>query len=247
MDISDSVLITGVGGAVGTHLAGRFATAGRDVVGVSRQPQPESRDFRQLTLDLARPDEVEAVVDKTQGVPAVIIHAAVDGARDEHDLDSIERSFRVNAIAPYVFTRALLERAAADDAECRAVFIGSEAMFHADDASGPYAASKAASRVLTASLAAWCRGRRQSVAYLSLGPLLTPARSTELSALARRLDKSVPEIEALALARSNQDLVIDRFISLDAVADSIDLLLRLGRHGNGTVVRVDGGSAGSLI
>lgn len=112
---------------------------------------------------------------------------------------------------------------------------------------GEYGASKAALRVLTSALAASCRGRNASVSTLLLGPLWDAKRAADIGRVAAKRGVPVADVTRLFLRRSNSDLVIDFFIDLESCYRSLRYLVDLGRVANGTVCRLDGGSAGSLI
>lgn len=154
--------------------------------------------------------------------------------------------FRTNAIAPFVLIRDYLAGLPAARA-CSCVIVNSDSIYHANDTSAEYAATKAALRVLTAGLASACRGRRSSVSTLALGPLADPRKLAELTAIAERRRIPAEEVARIFLARLNPSLVITELIDLEACLRSVLHVVSLGPTANGMVIKLDGGSSGSLV
>ncbi|WP_405590127.1 SDR family NAD(P)-dependent oxidoreductase [Streptomyces sp. NBC_01190] len=245
-------LVTGSSQGLGSHLAARLAQDGWKVTGLGRRPAAEASPapgVDHLQADLSNPEILETLPALLGGVPDLVIHNAVDypdrGA-GPLPLAGLERVFRVNALIPYLLTLRLLAERGPEQPLC-CIVVNSEAIFHADEQSGPYAASKAALRVLTSSLAETFRSKNASVATLLLGPLATPRMVAELRAVADKRGASEEEITRLFLRRSNPDLVIDELIDFEACYSSIRYIADLGPTANGMMCRLDGGSAGSLI
>jgi NAD(P)-dependent dehydrogenase (short-subunit alcohol dehydrogenase family) len=245
-------LVTGASAGLGAHLATRLAEDGWRVLGLGRRRAAEVSavpgvDY--VSLDLSAPDAASAVGARLDDVPDLVVHNAVSypvrsgGVSEPAELEAV---FRVNALLPYRLTADLLVRKP-DEQFCSVVMVNSESMFHADATSGEYGASKAALRVLTSALATSCRGRNASVSTLLLGPLGTPARQADIGRAAEKRGVPVADVTRLFLRRSNPDMVIDFFIDLESCYRSLRYLVDLGRVANGTVCRLDGGSAGSLI
>jgi hypothetical protein len=147
---------------------------------------------------------------------------------------------------PYLITRDLLDKKRdADFLSC--VFINSEVVFHADQHSCSYAASKAALRVLSAGLSASVRNGNAALATLMLGPLVDQSILDEACLIAEKKGMTPAEVIKLFLRRTKPDLVIDNFINYESCFMSIKYIYALGRVANGMVCRLDGGSGGSLI
>ncbi|HEX5534485.1 MAG TPA: SDR family oxidoreductase [Actinomycetales bacterium] len=244
-------LVTGASAGLGQHLALGLAAKGWLVTGIGRRPMdPGIKNFDYLQADLSRFDAVESLAATIGETPDLIVHSAATypdpattATASPSELESI---FRVNALAPYLLTRRLLADKP-DDKFCCTVMVNSEAMFAADQHSGLYAASKAALRVLATGLADACRASNASVATLLLGPLAGADKLASARAVAEQRGVSEEEIIRIFLARSNPNLVIDKFIDYDACLRSVEYIADLGPTANGMVCRLDGGSAGSLI
>ncbi|MBM0275413.1 SDR family NAD(P)-dependent oxidoreductase [Micromonospora tarensis] len=247
-----TAVITGASDGLGAHLATRLAEEGWRVTGVGRRPHTESSvpaGIDYVRLDLARPDAVEQLLDRLGETPDLVVQNAVsypapgDGAPS---LTEMEDVFRVNALTPYRLALGLLDRKPPEQfVSC--IVINSESIYHADDGSGLYAASKAALRVLSTALATRYRSRNASVATLLLGPLADAKKVAQLRRIAEQKGLSEQQVTALFLRRSNPDLVIDQLIDFDSCHRSVAYLAGLGPVANGMLCRLDGGSAGSLI
>lgn len=244
-------LVTGVSRSLGAHLARRLLDDGWTLLGVSRGAPPASLGALQhRSLDLGDPDAAEQIAEWCGTCPELVVHNAVvypAGEAASHlSLSAIEAVFRVNAVAPYLITRALLTRLA-DGAQSSIVMINSDAMFHADADSGVYAASKAAHRVLATSLASSCRGTGAAVSTVLLGPLADEGKVRSFQRLAASKGASEEKLVELFLRRSNPDLTITRLIDFESCYRCVRHVAELGSLANGMLVRLDGGSAGSLI
>ncbi|KUN15377.1 MULTISPECIES: SDR family NAD(P)-dependent oxidoreductase [Streptomyces] len=250
--MAQHALVTGSSHGLGAHLAARLAADGWKVTGLGRRPAsetPATPGVDHLQADLSRPETLKWITDRLGEAPDLIVHNAVSyPPRPAHELSlaELEDVFRVNALAPYRLTLDLLA-ATPDTRFTSVVVINSESMFHADRDSGAYAASKAALRVLTGSLADACRSRNTAVATLLLGPLADPDKVAQLQRVAARRGVDEAEITRVFLRKSNPDLVIEELIDFDACYRSVQYLAGLGRAANGMLCRLDGGSAGSLI
>ena len=154
--------------------------------------------------------------------------------------------FAVNALTPYLFVRELLQRAD-PDRHSAFVFLATSAMFNANKASGVYAASKAAVRVLCAALADECRGTNTSVSCLVLGHIANQRKLNELSALAKRHKADLSDMRKRFLRKAEPNAVIDDFIGFNLCVDAIAHLANIGPLGNGTLMRLDGGASGTLV
>jgi NAD(P)-dependent dehydrogenase (short-subunit alcohol dehydrogenase family) len=161
-------------------------------------------------------------------------------------VDDLERMFRINAFAFYIAIRAYCARPHLAPF-CSCVVVNSDSIYHAGDQTGAYAASKAALRVLTASLADSCRTTNASVATLLLGPLADTAKRAHLAALAQKRAVTEEALTREYLRRSNPFLVIEQLIDLDACYESVRHMVALGKTANGMLCKLDGGSSGSLV
>lgn len=246
-----TALVIGASRGVGAHVANRLAEEGWKVTGVGRRrldsiaPAPA---FDYISIDISQPDALDQMLGDFAGVPDLVVHNAVDPNWDSSSisLERLEAAFRVNALVPYLITRDLLARKPeADFLSC--VFINSEAVFHADQHSCTYAASKAALRVLAAGLSASVRHGNAALATLMLGPLADQSRLDEARSIAEKKGVAPSEIIQLFLRKAKPDMVIDDFIDYESCFMSIKYIYGLGRAANGMVCRLDGGSGGSLI
>ena len=241
-------LVTGATSGLGLHVCERLARDGWSVTGVGRRDiesagEREPGELSFLRADLGDRSAVSSLLESIEGLPQLLVLAAV--AYPSPSDEDLTFAFEVNALSAYRLGRALLARGPRGD-PCQVVVINSESINRADERSGTYAASKAALRVLTHALAASCRGSGRAVATLTLGPLADERKTSEIVALAATRKAEPAEITRLFLRRSNPDLLIDRFIDFDACYSAVSWIASMGPIANGMVVKLDGGSAGSL-
>ena len=248
MTVIGDCLVTGATGGLGAYVAIALAKDGWQVTGVGRKPVGHDDiplDIAYIQADLANATEVATLPIRLGKCPDLVVHCAVAYPADD-DAVSIERTFQVNAFAPYHLTRDLLALKQTDRFACF-VHVNSEAMFNADEKSGVYGSSKAALKVLTAASAHGARGRNASVATLLLGPLANLSKRRELQGIADRKAVDVRDVTRLFLRKSNPNLVIDDLIEFEACMTSLRCIHALGESGNGMVCRLDGGAGGSLV
>jgi len=246
-------LVTGATSGLGKYCATALADRGWDVTATGRRPAAEaglSENIRYVTADLAQESHVLDLARAVGPCPDLVIHCGVayppPSSEGLPDFEALTRIFQVNAFAPVRLSEALLAEKHGEQM-ASFVFVNSEAMFAADAKSGPYAASKAALRVLSAAFAARCRGQNAAAATVLLGPLANTQKREELAAIAVRNGVSAEEITRRFLRKSNPNLVIDDLIDFESCLATILSVESFGRVANGMMCRLDGGSAGSLI
>lgn len=246
-----TALVIGASRGVGAHIANRLTEDGWAVTGVGRRPfgsiVPEPK-YEYVSADIADPAALDQMLGDSGRAPDLVVHNAVRADWDSSSLDlaGMEAAFRVNALVPYLMTRDLLARKP-DAHFLSCVFINSEAVFHADQDSCTYAASKAALRVLSAGLSASVREGNAAMATLLLGPLADQSRLDEARAIAEKKGMTPTQVVKLFLRTTKPGMVIDDLIDYEACFTSIKYIYGLGRTANGMVCRLDGGSGGSLL
>jgi NAD(P)-dependent dehydrogenase (short-subunit alcohol dehydrogenase family) len=244
-------LVIGASRGVGAHIANRLSEEGWKVTGVGRRPFESIipvPKFEYVRADVSDPNALDQMLGDFERIPDLVVYNAVHPTGDSSSvsLERLEAAFRVNALVPYLLIRDLLARKPdADFLSC--VFINSEAVFHADQHSCSYAASKAALRVLSAGLSESVRDGNAALATLMLGPLADQKKLDEARSIAEKKGVTPSEVIRLFLRKAKPNLVIDDFIDYESCFMSIRYIHGLGRAANGMVCRLDGGSGGSLI
>ena len=248
-----NAVVIGASQGLGRYLATRLAEQGWQVTGTGRRPLEDigtSLTFEYIRADLsdlATLDLLSRLLGEKR--PDLIVHNAVtygEFRKPDPALNELETIFRVNTLLP---SRLLLEclSTVSDDRFTSCIVVNSDSIYHANQHSGVYAASKAALRVLTTALADFCQSRNASVATLLLGPLADQKKVDEFRRIAERKGVTEDEIMRLFLRRSNPSLVIDSLIDFEPCFQSIQYIVNLGRVANGMLCKLDGGSSGSLV
>lgn len=248
-----NAVVIGASQGLGKYLATRLAEQGWAVTGTGRRfredvENPLSFEYVQADLsDLATLGLMsELLVEKR---PSLIVHNAVtygDIRKPDPALSELERIFRVNTLLPFSLLIKYLSTVPPDEfTSC--IVVNSDSIYHANQNSGAYAASKAALRVLTSVLADSCRSKNASVATLLLGPLADQKKVDEFRRIAKKKGAGEDEVMRLFLRRSNPSLVIESLIDFEPCLQSIQYIESLGRVANGMLCKLDGGSSGSLV
>ncbi|GMF65140.1 unnamed protein product [Phytophthora lilii] len=163
-----TVLITGSNRGIGLAFASHYKQQGWNVIGCARNVDAAKelqslQPWKLLTLDTSSEESIEAAAKTLQGVPInlLINNAGIMGV---HDLQSttktdLMRHFEVNAVGPFLMTRALLPNlrlAVAAEGSAFVAQVTSRMGSISDNGSGGYygyRASKTALNMLTKSLA----------------------------------------------------------------------------------------------
>ena len=168
--MSHNVFITGTTRGIGLELVRQFLEAGSKVFATARHPESDALqslkavhgdELQLLTLDVTNSSEIETAITSLAGHPVnlLINNAGLFQSRSD-DAESLAtetwlQEFHVNAIAPFMVTRALRGNlAAAEDA--LVAMISSKMGSMSDNTSGgaySYRSSKAALNAVTVCLA----------------------------------------------------------------------------------------------
>ncbi|MBF6299071.1 SDR family oxidoreductase [Nocardia amamiensis] len=247
-------VVLGGSRGLGAHISTRLAQSGWKVTATGRSVSADNLltgaiDYFQADLN---DDDALSSLDEllSERRPELIVHNAVSyGSRDGSQPDARElvELFRVNAITPYILLREYLSAASRQGSPCSCITISSDSIYNAKQSTGPYAASKAAMKVLATALADSCRGSNASVSTLLLGPLADERKIQEFQRIAEARGMEAQAVARTYLHRSNTSLVIDSLIDFESCYRSIEYLANLGPIANGMVCKLDGGSSGSLI
>lgn len=153
--MSGLAVVAGAGGSIGGAIAAALAEAGHELLLVGRSPErvaplAERHGARFLRADLEVAGDVERACAELRRLEevAVAVYAAgrlEHGAVAEYPAAGLEALFRVNVLAAFALTRALLPALRAAGGQL-VVVNSSAAARRAAAAEGPYAASKHALR-----------------------------------------------------------------------------------------------------
>ena len=115
--MTQTVLITGANRGIGLEYCRQLQARGERVIAVCRKTSPELEALGvrvEAGIDLISAAAVDGLVQRLAGLPLdlVILNAGVlEASRlDALDPDSLRRQFEVNALAPLLLTRALLDQ-----------------------------------------------------------------------------------------------------------------------------------------
>ncbi len=157
------LLITGASSGVGLSLA-RYLSDRYEVVAVARRYESMQRalaDRPNVTLrqaDLSSAEEVEGLLrwlrEKYEFIPCVINNAGVNikGNTEELQLEDVQRSLMVNALAPFMILKALISGMKAHNFG-RVINVTSGAPMNCFPGFGAYSASKGTLNALTVTCA----------------------------------------------------------------------------------------------
>jgi short-subunit dehydrogenase len=228
--VNENWVVTGVGS--------------RSVEDVRLSPQ-----IRYLKCDFNQSGEILRLATEMDHVPDVIINAAAmrkPAPYDSNSLEGLEQLIRINAVAPYIITQALLARKA-EDQRCSVIMINSEAAYHSYADIAPYSASKAALLALARALADSTIGTKAAVSTIVLGPLANVDRRESLGRIARDRGLTESSVTEAYVRKQNPRLVITDLIDFDQVLKCVHFICALGQTANGMVCRLDGGASGIVF
>lgn len=178
--MTQTVLITGANRGIGLEYCRQLQARGERVIAVCRKTSPELEALGvrvEAGIDLTSAAAVDGLVQRLAGLPLdlVILNAGVlEASRlDALDPDSLRRQFEVNALAPLLLTRALLDQL---QPGAKLVLMSSRMGSIDDNSSGDsygYRMSKVALNMAGRSLAIDLRPRGIAVAILHPGLVRT--------------------------------------------------------------------------
>lgn len=173
-------LVTGSNRGIGLELCRQLAARGDSVIGVCRSPSAELDGLGlrvEAGIELSDGASIASLVGRLQGIhlAGVILNAGILEADGLDDLDaaSVRRQFEVNALAPLLLSRALLDNLGHGS---RLALITSRMGSIDDNGSGGYYGyrlSKTALNMAGRSLAIDLRPRGIAVAILHPGMVAT--------------------------------------------------------------------------
>jgi 3-oxoacyl-[acyl-carrier protein] reductase len=235
------ILITGVSGEIGAHLAGYFDAAGWQVFGVDRdapaRPLPARLVFVQC--DLADGGAAAAALDelaRAHGACDVVVNCAglianapvvslVDGAWTAHDFPLWERVIASSLTTTFHATALSVKHMLA--ARVKGVIVNVSSVCAKGSAGqAAYSAAKAGVEGLTRAVAKELGPLGIRVVALALGYFDTAS-----------MHANVPDSR---LAKVVGAVPLRRLGTLPEVADAVDFVIR-NQYANGTVIEVNGG------
>ena len=252
MSTQKHALIFGVTSELGQHCARVWLAEGWRVTGTSRRAEvdlPALEGVELQQLDFNDQADVERWVGTLDDCPDLVLFAAADypeGDADGISLSDASRVFSVNALAPFWLSMQLLGKKSPEQFSCF-IFCGTCAMYNADRGSGVYGASKAALRVLSATVADYCAGANAAAADLILGHLKNQWKLDQMAALAEKFEVPQQEVTNRYLKKSEPNIKVDHFIDFAHCERAIRYIYETGASANGMSLRLDGGAAGSYI
>lgn len=157
--VSGTVLVTGASTGIGRACVERLAAAGAQVLAGARKPADLDAlgaipGVEPIALDITDPAAIAALAGRLDGAAMRGLvnnaGAAVPGPLEELPLEALRRQFEVNTFAHFAVIQACLP--ALRSGRGRIVNIGSIGGRVGQPFAGPYCGSKAAMRVMSASL-----------------------------------------------------------------------------------------------
>ena len=214
-----TVLITGANRGIGLEFARQYAADGWDVIATARHSSTEldALGVRVEPLDLSDPDAVASFPAKLDATLDVFVaNAGTNHPMNGNTADDARawaEMMMVNAIAPYMLSRALLPRMA-DSGKMVAISSGMGSI--ADNSGGwvPYRTSKAALNMAWSSLALEARGKGVTCVALSPGWVQTRMGGSgaeitteeSVSSMRRLIETLTPEQSGRFLRRDGSEL-----------------------------------------
>jgi NAD(P)-dependent dehydrogenase (short-subunit alcohol dehydrogenase family) len=241
------VLLTGATRGIGRRLAERFAALGDRVVAVGRDEQALGHLAAEIGGDrvLARPcdvtdeEQVAALVAGVGRVDVLVNNAGVSESAPLHrtTLDSWHRQMAVNALGPFLFTRAVIAQMR-ERGSGRIVTVASTAGKVGVPYTAAYTASKHAALGVMRVAAAELAGTGVTANAVCPTFVDTPMTRQSVERIAERTGRSHQESEAALAAASP----LGRLLSVEEVADAVAWLASDAAGAiNGQALVLDGG------
>lgn len=242
-EIPRTVLVTGATAGIGRRLAEAFLAHGHRVLGVGREVAAlqdlagDRLDTRRC--DLADPAEIAALVADAGDIDILVNNAGVSDAAPlaRTSLQSWHRQMAVNALAPFLLTRAVIEPMRARGWG-RILTVASTAGRIGVPYTAAYTASKHAALGVMRVAAAELAGSGVTANAVCPTFVDTPMTRQSVERIAAHTGRSLKDSEAALLASTPTG----RLLSADDVADAVLWLASDAASSvNGQALVIDGG------
>jgi NAD(P)-dependent dehydrogenase (short-subunit alcohol dehydrogenase family) len=238
------VLLTGATGGIGRRLCERFTELGDAVVAVGRDEAALAELADRLGVTARRCDvteeaQVASLVEAVGEVDVLVNNAGVSESAPLHatTLESWHEQMAVNAIAPFLCTRAVI-RTMRDRGRGRIVTVASTAGRAGVPYTAAYSASKHAALGVMRVAAAELAGSGVTANAVCPTFVDTPMTRRSVERIAERTGRS-PEQSEAALAAASP---LGRLLTVDEVADAVVWLASDAAASiNGQALVLDGG------
>lgn len=227
---------------------------GRDEEGVSQSLQKLRTLFPQaniqgLATDFSKPADIESLFQQISEVDILINNVGIYASKSFFDTTDEDwlKQVDVNVMSGVRLSRHYLPKMLKKNWG-RIIFISSECASLVPEDLIAYSTTKAALLAISRGLAQLTKGTHVTVNSLIPGSTLTEGAERFLSNLAQEKNQSIEETEAEFFRDIRTSSLIQRFASVEEVANTITYLASpLASATNGAAIKVDGGSMGGLI
>lgn len=227
---------------------------GRDEEGVSQSLQKLRTLFPQaniqgLATDFSKPADIESLFQQISEVDILINNVGIYASKSFFDTTDEDwlKQMDVNVMSGVRLSRHYLPKMLKKNWG-RIIFISSECASLVPEDLIAYSTTKAALLAISRGLAQLTKGTHVTVNSLIPGSTLTEGAERFLSNLAQEKNQSIEETEAEFFRDIRTSSLIQRFASVEEVANTITYLASpLASATNGAAIKVDGGSMGGLI
>ena len=227
---------------------GRSEISVSDAVDFIKTKYPGSK-ISGIPTDFSKPNQIQKLIKRLPDVDILINNVGIYESKTFFEIQDNEwfKQFEVNVMSGVRLSKYFLPLMLKKNWG-RIIFISSECASLVPNDLIPYSMTKASILAISRGLAQLTKDTNITVNTVMPGSTLTKGANTFLNQSAKKLNKSVKEIEDDFFSVSRNSSLIRRFASSSEVANAIVYLSSpLSSATNGSVLKVDGGSVGGIL
>lgn len=202
-----------------------------------------------IAADFSILEEIDLLLNKLPHIDILINNVGIYKSQSfiETTDEDWHKQMEVNVMSGVRLSRHLLPKMLKADWG-RIIFVSSECAGLVPADLIPYSSTKAAILSISRGLAHLTSGSQVTVNTIVPGSTLSQGAEAFLADLAQKENKSIAQIEAEFFSRVRSSSLLQRFASVDEVANTITYFASpLSAATNGAAIKVDGGSMGGII
>lgn len=202
-----------------------------------------------ISADFSKSEDVEALLKQLPKLDILVNNVGIFIGKSLYETSDEEwyQQFEVNVMSGMRLSRQVLPQML-DSNWGRIIFISSECATLVPADLFAYSATKAALLSVSRGLAQLTKGSGVTVNTIIPGSTLSEGAEAFLDGVAKKENKSRAQAEAAFFTEVRTSSLLQRFISVDEVANTITYLASpLAAATNGAAIKIDGGSMGGIL
>ncbi|MGK0365050.1 MAG: NAD(P)-dependent dehydrogenase (short-subunit alcohol dehydrogenase family) [Saprospiraceae bacterium] len=202
-----------------------------------------------VACDFSKADEVESLIKKLPKIDILINNVGIYTAQSFFETTDLDwnKQLDVNVMSGVRLSRHFLPKMLEENWG-RILFVSSECATLIPADLIAYSTTKTAVLAISRGLAQLTKGTGVTVNSVIPGSTMTEGAEQFLADLAKKKNKTIPEVEAEFFTEARPNSLLQRFASVEEIANTIVYFSSpIAIATNGAAIKLDGGSMGGII